>query len=249
MAANRTVDSERQAHSMHAYFLRAGDAKAPIVYQVTRTRDGRSFTTRHVLAIQHGQPIFDMSVSYQTREDGFEHQDPMPQGIPAPETLQNLQELYGTAEGVPDYVRDQMTRERPVEMRPVSPIEKHNPEPREPIKYIWFRAAGAVPDDPRLHQAVLAYASDFELLGTAMLPHGVSFIQKDIQAASLDHALWIHRPFRVDEWLLYSMSSSNMSNSRGLAHGQIFTRDGQLVASVMQEGLIRRLSPDWKRGG
>lgn len=249
MAANRTVEPERQAHSMHAYFLRAGDAKAPIVYQVTRTRDGRSFTTRHVRAIQHGQPIFDMSVSYQTHEDGFEHQDEMPTGIPEPETLKSFGEIYAAAEDVPDYVRDQMTRDRPVEVRPVNVIEKINPTPREPLKYVWFRAAGEVPDDPRLHQAVLAYASDFELLGTTMLPHGVSFVQKDIQAASLDHALWIHRPFRVDEWLLYRMSSSNMSNARGLAHGQIFSRDGRLVASVMQEGLVRRLSPDWKRGG
>ncbi|HEX5515704.1 MAG TPA: acyl-CoA thioesterase II [Gammaproteobacteria bacterium] len=249
MAANRTVEAERQAHSMHAYFLRAGDAKAPIVYQVTRTRDGRSFTTRHVLAIQHGQPIFDMSVSYQTQEDGFEHQDAMPTGIPEPETLKSFREIYGAAEDVPDYVRDQMTRDRPVEVRPVNVIEKINPTPREALKYTWFRAAGEVPDDPRLHQAVLAYASDFELLGTSMLPHGVSFVQKEIQAASLDHALWIHRPFRVDEWLLYRMNSSNMSNARGLAHGQIFSRDGRLVASVMQEGLVRRLSPDWKRNG
>lgn len=249
MAANHTVGPERQAHSMHAYFLRPGDAHAPIVYQVTRTRDGRSFTTRHVRAIQHGQPIFDMSASYQTPEQNFEHQDAMPQGLPEPESLKNLQELYGDNQGLPDYVRDQMTRDRPVEMRPVSNFEKLNPEPREPFKHIWFRAAGKVPDDPQLHQAVLAYASDFELLGTTMLPHGVSFVQKDIQAASLDHALWIHRPFRVDEWLLYSMHSSNMYNSRGLAHGQIFNRAGQLVASVAQEGLVRRLTGDKKRSG
>lgn len=248
MAANHTVGPERQAHSMHAYFLRPGDAKAPIVYQVTRTRDGRSFTTRHVRAIQHGQPIFDMSASYQTPEQHFEHQDPMPLNVPEPESLKNLQELYGDREDMPDYVRDQMTRDRPVEMRPVDNFEKLNPEPREPRKHIWFRAAGKVPDDPQLHQAVLAYASDFELLGTTMLPHGVSFIQKDIQAASLDHALWIHRPFRVDEWLLYSMNSSNMYNARGLAHGQIFNRAGQLVASVAQEGLVRRLSAERKRG-
>lgn len=242
MAANHTVDSERQAHSMHAYFLRPGDAHAPIVYQVTRTRDGRSFTTRHVRAIQHGQPIFDMSASYQTQEENFEHQDAMPPGLPEPEGLKNMLELYGDNEQVPEFVRNQILRDRPVEMRPVNVIEKSDPKPREPIKYVWFRAAGKVPEDSRLHQAVLAYASDFELLGTTMLPHGVSFLQKDIQAASLDHALWIHRPFRVDEWLLYSMNSSNMYNSRGLAHGQIFSRDGQLVASVAQEGLVRRLT-------
>lgn len=247
MAATRTVEPDRQAHSMHAYFLRAGDAQAPIVYQVTRTRDGRSFTTRHVLAIQHGQPIFDMSVSFQTAEESFDHQDVMPAGIPEPETLKNVRELYDTAD-VPDIVRDQMTRERPVEMRPVNGAERLVSKPREALKYTWFRADGAVPDDPHLHQAVLAYASDFELLGTAMMPHGVSFIQKDMQAASLDHALWIHRPFRVDEWLLYRMTSSNMSNARGLARGEIFSRDGKLVASVMQEGLIRRLDPSKIRG-
>ena len=248
MAASLTVAPERQAHSMHAYFLRPGDANAPIVYLVTRTRDGRSFTTRHVRPIQHGQPIFDMSASFHVHEENFEHQDPMPEGLPEPESLKNLQELYGSNAQLPDYVREQMMRERPVEMRPVNVLEKLNPEPQEPVKYVWFRAAGTVPDDPRLHQAVLAYASDFELLGTTMLPHGVSFVQKDIQAASLDHALWIHRPFRVDEWLLYRMTSSNMYNSRGLAHGQIYNRAGQLVASVAQEGLVRRLSAGKKRG-
>lgn len=249
MAAARTVDPERQAHSLHAYFLRAGDAHAPIVYQVNRTRDGRSFSTRHVLAIQHGRPIFDLSVSFQVPEDGFEHQDSMPEGIPEPETLKSQQEIYAASDRVPEELREQMTRVRPVELRPVNVIEKFNPEPQEALKYIWFRAAGGVPDDTRLHQAVLAYASDFELLGTSMLPHGVSFIQNDIQAASLDHALWIHRPFRVDEWLLYCMTSPNASNARGLASGRIFSRDGRLVASVMQEGLTRKLSEPRKPRG
>lgn len=249
MAATRTVEPDRQAHSLHAYFLRAGDANAPIVYQVNRIRDGRSFTTRHVLAIQHGRPIFDMSASFQLPEEGFDHQDEMPADIPPPEGLKNVQELYRDNEKVPEKVREQMTRERPVEMRPVNVIEKYNPQPREALKYIWFRAAGGVPDDQRLHQAVLAYASDFELLGTAMLPHGVSFVQDEILAASLDHSLWIHRPFRVDDWLLYRMTSPNMYNARGLARGQIFSRDGTLVASVMQEGLIRRLQPGGKQGG
>lgn len=247
MAATHTVDAERQAHSMHAYFLRAGDAHAPIVYQVTRTRDGRSFTTRHVLAIQHGQPIFDMSVSFHVAEESFDHQDAMPAGIPEPETLPNLQELYENAD-VPELIRDQMTRERPVEMRPVEGLDRLGSKPGEALKYTWFRADGAVPDDPHLHQAVLAYASDFELLSTAAMPLGVSFIQKEMLAASLDHALWIHRPFRVDEWLLYRMSSSNMANARGLSRGEIFSRDGRLVASVMQEGLLRRLDPSKQRG-
>lgn len=248
MAAAQTVESDRQAHSMHAYFLRPGDARAPIVYQVQRIRDGRSFTTRHVLAIQHGRPIFDMSVSFQLPEEGFDHQDEMPQGIAPPETLKNLQQLYGSNDKVPEKVREQMTRVRPVEVRPVNVVEKYNPQPREALKYVWFRAAGEVPEDVRLHQAVLAYASDFELLGTAMLPHGVSFVQDDILAASLDHSLWIHRPFRADDWLLYVMTSPNMNNARGLARGQIFSRDGKLVASVMQEGLVRRLQPGAKPG-
>jgi acyl-CoA thioesterase-2 len=248
LAAGQTVEPDRQAHSMHAYFLRPGDARAPIVYQVQRIRDGRSFTTRHVLAIQHGRPIFDMSVSFQLPEEGFDHQDKMPEGIDPPETLKNLQQLYGSNDKVPEKVREQMTRVRPVEVRPVNVVEKYNPQPREALKYVWFRAAGEVPDDVRLHQAVLAYASDFELLGTAMLPHGVSFVQDDIMAASLDHSLWIHRPFRVDDWLLYVMTSPNMNNARGLARGQIFSRDGRLVASVMQEGLVRRLQPAAKQG-
>ena len=240
LAAARTVAPEREAHSLHAYFMRAGDAKAPVVYQVARPRDGRSFTTRHVTAVQHGRPIFEMSASFQIREQGYEHQIPMPEDVPPPEELKSHRELYeAKADRLPDRLRETLLCERPVEIRPARPIPEIKNEPREPIKQLWFRAAGPVPDDPQLHQAVLAYASDFELLGTSMLPHGVTFFEGKVQAASLDHALWIHRPFRVDDWLLYDTDSPNASNARGLNFGRIFSRDGTLVASVAQEGLVR----------
>lgn len=240
MAAARTVEPDRLAHSMHAYFLRPGDAFAPVLYQVTRTRDGRSFSTRHIQAIQDGRSIFDMSVSFHTPEKSFDHQDPMPAGIPGPETLKSLRELNADNPEMPDFLSDRIGKARPVEMRPVNGAEKPNPEPAEALRYTWFRVKETLPDEPCLHHAALAYASDFELLGTALMPHGVSFIQKEILSASLDHSVWLHRPFRADDWLLYRMSSPNMANARGLLRGEIFSRDGQLVASVMQESLIRR---------
>lgn len=244
LAAARTVDPAREAHSMHAYFMRAGDAKNPVVYQVARPRDGRSFSTRHVTAIQHGRPIFEMSASFQIREEGYEHQAPMPEDVPPPEDLKSHRELYEQEhDELPDRLRETLLCERPVEIRPARPIPGIKAKPREPIKQLWFRAAGPVPNDPQLHQAVLGYASDFELLGTSMLPHGVTFFEGKIQAASLDHALWIHRPFRVDDWLLYHSESPNASNARGLNFGRIYSRDGTLVASVAQEGLIRPLPP------
>ncbi len=243
LAAAQTVEPDRHAHSLHAYFLRPGDAHMPIVYQVSRIRDGRGFTTRHVLAIQRGRPIFDMSCSFHIKESGFDHQDPMPLDVPPPESLKTEKEvLESVSHLIPERERYSLTRIRPVESRPVDPMAKVNPEPREPVKYVWFKAAGPMPDDPRLHTAVLAYASDFDLLGASMLPHGVSFMREDIMAASLDHALWIHRPFRVDEWLLYCMDSPSASGARGFTRGKIYTRDGVLVASVAQEGLVRRIA-------
>ncbi len=237
MAATQTVDAERVAHSCHAYFLRAGDAKAPIVYQVNRIRDGGTFNTRHIVAIQHGRPIFDMSASFQLPEDGYEHQDPAPADVPAPETLRTQQELYADEDG---RLPEPLTIARPVEIRPVDPMDKRQPEVRQPTKQHWFRATEPMPDDHRMHQALLAYASDFELLGTSLLPHGASIMNGDVFAASLDHALWLHRPFRMDEWLLYDMVSPNACNSRGLNFGRIYDRQGHLVASVAQEGLVRK---------
>lgn len=236
MAATQTVEPDRIAHSCHAYFLRAGDAKAPIVYQVNRIRDGGTFNTRHILAIQHGRPIFDMSASFQLPEDGYEHQDPAPTGVPEPETLKTQQALYADEDG---RLPEPLTIARPVEIRPVDPMDKRQPEKRTAHRCNWFRATEPMPDDQRMHQALLAYASDFELLSTSLLPHGASIMNGDVFAASLDHALWLHRPFRMDEWLLYVMDSPNACNSRGLNFGRIYDRAGRLVASVAQEGLIR----------
>lgn len=237
MAAAKTVEPERIAHSCHAYFLRAGDADAPVVYEVNRIRDGGSFTTRHILAIQHGRPIFDMSASFQLPEEGFEHQDPFPADIPDPETLKSQQELHADEENrLPGLF---MTL-RPVEIRPVPQRHDHDVKPQTASSQNWFRAVDPVPDDPRIHQVLLAYASDFELLITSLLPHGVSPRRGEVFGASLDHALWIHRPFRIDEWLLYDIHSPNACNGRGLSWGKIYSRDGRLVASVAQEGLIRR---------
>ncbi len=240
MAAGQTVEG-RLAHSLHAYFLLAGDPRAPIVYDVERIRDGRSFTTRRVVAIQHGRAIFNMSASFQVTEKGLEHQAEMPE-VPGPEGLANLLDLgRQAAQGAPEKIRRFLTRERPIEFRPVDPIDPLHPEPRPPRKAVWLRAAGELPDGAPLHQAVLAYASDYTLLGTALLPHGLSFVQGQVQAASLDHAMWFHRDFRMDEWLLYVMDSPSASNARGLSRGRIFSREGRLVASMAQEGLIRRI--------
>ncbi len=239
-AAAQTV-SERSVHSLHAYFLLAGDPHEAIVYEVERIRDGRSFATRRVVALQHGRAIFNMAASFQVREAGVEHQSAMPE-VPAPETLTSkAAQARRLAPQVPEKLRRFLLLERPIEFRPVHPVDLLDPEPRSPRREVWLRAAGSLPDDPVLHQAVLAYASDFSLLGTALLPHGLSFLQKQVQAASLDHAMWFHREFRADEWLLYAMDSPSASNGRGLARGSFFTRDGRLVASVAQEGLMRKI--------
>jgi len=238
MAANQTVEG-RRAHSLHAYFLRAGNPLAPIIYEVERIRDGSSFTTRRVVAIQHGQAILNMAISFQVEEDGFEHQAQMPD-VPRPDDLVSTAELRcKVAETLPEHKRAILTCERPIEIRPVQPVDLFEPERLPPCQQVWLRAVGKLPDDPALHQAVLAYSSDFTLLATAFLPHGISYFQRNILAASLDHAMWFHRPFRVDDWLLYTMDSPSASSGRGLGRGCIFTRDGKLVASVVQEGMIR----------
>ena len=238
MAAGRTVEG-RAAHSLHAYFLRPGDIQAPILYEVDRIRDGKSFTTRRVVALQHDRPIFNMAASFQIAEQGVDHQADMPEA-PSPEGLLSTTELRRReADRLPEKLRDLLTRESPIEFRPVEPVDFLEPERRQPAQQVWMRAAGALPEEQALHQALLAYASDFTLLNTALLPHGLSFFQKGVYMASLDHAMWFHRPFRMDEWLLYAMDSPNAHNCRGLGRGSIFTRDGRLIATVAQEGLIR----------
>lgn len=238
-AASQTVVSERHVHSLHGYFLRPGDPRLPVVYTVDRVRDGGSFTTRRVVAIQKGQTIFTMMASFQADEPGFTHQAPMPQ-VPGPEGLPSNQELLGKhAHRIPEPVREKLLGDKPVDIRPVTYVDLFNPERCEPVKHVWFRAAGALPADPQVHKYVLAYASDFNLITTATQPHGIGFMEKNLQMASLDHALWFHGDVRVDDWLLYSMESPWAGNARGLARGHIFTRDGRMVASVAQEGLIR----------
>jgi acyl-CoA thioesterase-2 len=239
VAARRTVDEPREAHSLHGYFILPGDLAAPIVYFVDRLRDGASFSTRQVTAIQHGRAIFSLSASFQIAERGFEHQAPMP-NVPPPEQLTNELELIrGMADRIPEALRKVITQDRPIDFRPVSPIDPFHPEKREPVRHLWLRAIDRLPDDPLIHQAVLAYASDYGLLGTALLPHGVAPRSPTIQIATLDHAFWAHRPFRADKWLLYAMDSPVAAGARGFTRGTFYTRDGTLVASVAQEGLLR----------
>ena len=237
VAAYRTVEG-RACHSLHAYFLRRGDFNAPIVYEVDRSRDGQSFSSRRVVAIQHGEQIFHMSCSFQVPEAGMEHALPMPD-VPPPEQLVDFQ-LYheGLLSELPEKVRRYFEHRRPFEFRPVRMPDFRNPARQPAQKQVWLRAVDRVPgDDDQLHRCLLAYVSDYNLLDTAILPHGHSILH--VQMASIDHAMWFHRPFRVDDWLLYAVDSPSASGARGLARGSIFTRDGRLVASTAQEGLIR----------
>ena len=239
-AAAQTVPPERQVHSLHAYFLRQGDVSRPIVYDVDRIRDGRSFTTRRVVAIQRGRPIFNLSASFQIQEQGFDHQDEMPQ-VAGPDALVSEQQLARKfAHRIPEKIRAWAVAERPIETRPVEISDPMNPVPGPARKAVWFRATGPLPDTPALHQYLLAYACDFHFLTTALRPHGVSWLSSGMQVASLDHAMWFHRPARLDRWLLHTVESPTASGARGLARGRFFTRDGQLVATTAQEGLIRR---------
>ncbi len=238
VAACRTVDN-RLAHSMHAYFLLPGDPRIPIVYDVERIRDGKSFTTRRVKAIQHGHPIFSMSVSFHNDEGGFEHQTKMPD-VPGPEDLPGEADVRARIlPTMPDPVRRYYERERPIELRPVEYARYLGKKYQDGKFNVWIRTTGKLPDDPAIHQCVLAYASDMTLLDTALVPHGRTLFEKDFMAASLDHALWLHRPFRADDWLLYAQDSPNLHGARGFSRGLIFKRDGTLVASVAQEGLVR----------
>ena len=240
-AAQRTVDPARAVHSLHAYFLRAGDIEAPIVYEVDRARDGKSFSMRRIVAIQHGETIFNCAASFQVAESGVEHQVDMPK-VPAPEDIPPREPLPAAElANLPIKLQRWLDRKGPFEFRHVNPRNELKPAKRPPFQQIWFRLIDRAPDDATLHRAMLAYASDFHLIGTATLPHGISFLQHNVQMASLDHALWFHRPFRVDEWLLYSCDSPSAQGARGLTRGMIFSRDGRLVASTAQEGMIRLL--------
>jgi len=237
-AASYTAGA-RTVHSLHAYFLLPGDVNAPIVYEVDIARDGKSFSTRRVVAIQHGRPIFNMAASFQVPEQGLEHAAAMPE-VPGPEGLADVRELpRAIFDKTPDKVRRFLTHERPFEFRLVEPLQGEPPVVAEPRRHLWIKTVGPLPDSADLHRNVLAYVSDYQLLATAMRPHGIDYTAGNLQLATLDHAMWFHRPFRVDEWLLYSMESPSASGGRGLGLGRIFTRDGSLVASTAQEGVIR----------
>jgi len=245
-AAQNTVDG-RIAHSLHGYFLRRGDVDAPIIYEVDRARDGGSFSNRRVVAIQHGRPILNLAASFQVPEDGLEHQVEMPD-VPGPEGIKDLTDVAkDMLEHIPSKMRRFLTDKRPFEFRHVEPVNFENPEKHPPRKHVWIRAVDALPDNPVLHQNLLTYVSDYELLGTATLPHGLSFTRSNVIMASLDHALWFHSEVKIDEWLLYAMDSPNSSAARGLARGQFFNQAGHLIASTAQEGLMRVVDPGtWK---
>lgn len=239
-AAKETLPEDRKVHSLHTYFLRPGDAHKPIVYDVENIRDGKRFSTRRVQAIQHGKPIFYMTASFQIDEPGFEHQDTMPE-VPGPEGLVSDIDIYREhAELIPEAIRNKFICEKPIEMRFVTANNPFKPVVDEPRRYVWIRANGEMPDDPRVHKYLLAYASDFNFLPTALQPHGHSFAQPNIQMATIDHSMWFHKDFRMDDWLLYAIDSPVATGARGLVRGQIFSRDGTLVASTMQEGVMRK---------
>lgn len=237
-AAGRTVEG-RDVHSLHAYFLKAGDVRAPIIYEVERTRDGGSFSNRRIVAVQHGGQIFNMTASFQVAEPGLEHQAPMPE-VPPPEALEDLESLArGVAGELPPRLQRVLAFKRPVQVRPVSPGQFLVRDMRDPVKHLWIRAAEPMPADALLQQALLAYVSDYELIGTATLPHGLHATRAGLQMASLDHAMWFHRPVQMDDWLLFALESPAASGGRGLARGHVFSRDGRLVATLAQEGLMR----------
>ena len=239
VAASRTVSTDRSAHSLHGYFLRAGDTEIPILYKVDRIRDGKSFTTRRVVAVQRGQAIFTMSISFQVDEAGLNHQFDMPD-VPLPDTLPTDEEIrQQQAKSWPAEFQDSFSGSSAIQVKPIDPVDMLHPEPAPPIQRCWMRCGEKLPDDPRIHQCVLAYLSDWSLLDTATRPHAVSFMQENVQVASLDHAMWFHRPFRADEWLLYDQDSPSANGARGFNRGLIYNLAGELVASTTQEGLVR----------
>jgi acyl-CoA thioesterase II len=238
-ACYNTVPEGRLVHSMHAYFILAGDINQPIIYDVDRIRDGGSFTTRRVVAIQKGTPIFSMGASFQSVQEGMEHQISMP-NVPMPDTLVSDEKLAEVFKDAAPEIYRSLTFPRPLEFRPVEKLNPLSGKGYPPFRHVWVKAKGTLPDDIRLHQTILAYASDYNLLTTATLPHWEQVKPNELFLASLDHAMWFHRTFRIDEWLLYALDSPSASNARGFTRGNVFTQDGQLVASVVQEGLIRK---------
>jgi acyl-CoA thioesterase-2 len=243
VAAGRTVGEDRPVHSLHAYFLRPGDPNIPIVYEVDRIRDGKSFTTRRVVAIQHGRAIFNLAASFQIVESGPDHQLPMPT-VPRPDELTTWHErVEPYLERLGPDLAQWLVRERPIDSRPVDDPRWLDPSPREPQQDVWIKSNGDLPEGvPLIHECVVAYASDLTLLDTAMFPHAISYQEQQYMIASLDHAMWFHRPFRADDWLLYHQTSPTASHARGLAQGSIFCRDGTLAITVIQEGLIRPIA-------
>ena len=240
VAAQRTVDKGRYVHSLHAYFMRPGDPSVPIIYEVDRIRDGSSFATRNVLAIQHGKAIFSMSASFQYDEDGFDHQIAMPD-VKQPDQLLGEQEIKAKfLVNAPEAIRRYWERPRPIEIRPVSLTHYFSRDKLEPSQNVWVKAVGTVPDERHIQAAVLAYISDMTLLDTALYAHGTSVFDRNLQVASLDHSMWFHRPCRMDDWLLYTQDSPSASGARGMTRGSLFDRSGALIASVAQEGLIRK---------
>ena len=243
VAAGRTVERTKQVHSLHAYFLRPGDAKYPTVYQVDRIRDGRSFATRRVVAIQHGEAIFNLQASFHVVEEGVDHHDPMPI-VAEPENLPTFRERFAE---YAEQMGDWYTRPRPIDLRYLVDPSRLAAGPQDPIMQMWFKADGPLPEDPLLHACVVAYTSDMSLLDSIIIGHGLRWDDGTMQGASLDHAMWFHRPFRADDWVLYDMRSPSAAGARGLALGNMFTNDGKLVVTVAQEGLIRLTEKGWSR--
>lgn len=238
-AARHTVVEDRRVHSFHCYFLRPGDARRAVVYDVERIRDGRSVSTRRVRAIQRGEPIFFMMASFHEGGGGLDHQAAMPE-VPGPEEIPSETELARRHRAlIPESMREYFTAEKPIEIRPVHAVDPRDPRPMAPTRHVWLRANGPLPDDERVHRYLLAYASDFNFLVTALQPHGRIFWQPEVTLASIDHVMWFHRPVRFDDWLLYAVDSPSAASCRALVRGQVFARDGVLVASTAQEGLIR----------
>ena len=239
-AAQETIAANRFVHSLHSYFLRPGDASLPVVYEVENIRDGLSFSTRRVQAVQNGKTIFYMTASFQQTEAGFDHQDTMPD-VADPEDLPSFTDyIKANQDSIPKALHDKFLAEKPIDIRPVQQYNWLQPTPTDSASQMWIKANGDLPDDLGIHTYMLAYTSDFHFLPTALLPHGVSYWQPKFQIATIDHAMWFHRPFRFDDWLLYCMDSPSASNGRGLVRGQIYNRQGELVASTMQEGVIRQ---------
>ena len=243
VAAYRTVPDDRLCHSLHAYFIRPGDPKVPIIYQVDHSRDGGSFTTRRIVAIQHGKQIFNMAASFHTQEDSWDYQHAMPE-VEGPENFKELRERrLEIAEKIPESFRDDFTSPRAIEMRDIAPLDLLNPEPASDRHHVWFRVARPIDQPQSVHDCLLAYASDMSLLGSSLRPHGLTWLKRNVMSASLDHAMWLHQPIKFDEWHLYTMDAPFTGHGRGFNRGMIFNESGQLVASVAQEGLVRRVRP------